>query len=115
MKKIVIMMFALVAIISCGNKTNGAASDADSAVVNEVPDTLNTIEAVEKQVDAVYEYWNELRTHHDESEPTLDERFGSKEWQRGRRGTAGSLALRLLRGYRQCRQYSGQDASQRHG
>lgn len=84
MKKIVIMMFALVAIISCGNKTNGAASDADSAVVNEVPDTLNTIEAVEKQVDAVYEYWNELRTHHDESEPTLDERFGSKEWQRVR-------------------------------
>ena len=80
----VFMMFALMAITSCGNKTNGAVSDADSAVVNEVPDTLNTIEAVEKQVNAVYEYWNELRTHLDENEPTVDERFGSKEWQRVR-------------------------------
>jgi len=80
----VFMMFALMAITSCGNKTNSAASDADSAVVNEVPDTLNTIEAVEKQVNAVYQYWNELREHYDENKPTVDERFGSKEWQQVR-------------------------------
>lgn len=89
MKKIVMMMFALVAITSCGNKTkvstnrlNSAASDAESNVVNEVPDTLNTVEAVVKQVDAVYAYWNELRQHYDENKPSIDELFGSKEWQR---------------------------------
>ena len=91
MKKIVFMMLALAAIASCGNKTmvstnspNNAASDADSIVVNEVPDTLNTIEAVEKQVNAVYAYWNEQRAHYDENKPSIDELFGSKEWQRVR-------------------------------
>ena len=89
MKKIVMMMFAVVAITSCGNKTkvstnrlNSAASDAECNVVNEVPDTLNTVEAVVKQVDAVYAYWNELRQHYDENKPSIDELFGSKEWQR---------------------------------
>ena len=87
MKKIIMTMFALVAITSCGNKTSNdrpdsAASDADSTVVNEVPDTLNTVEAVVKQVDAVYAYWNELRQHYDENKPSIDELFGSKEWQR---------------------------------
>ena len=87
MKMIIMMMFALVAITSCGNKTkvstnrlNSAASDAESTVVNEVPDTLNTVEAVVKQVDAVYAYWNELRQHYDENKPSIDELFGSKEW-----------------------------------
>ena len=91
MKKIVFMMLALAAIASCGNKTmvstnspNNAASDADSIVVNEVPDTLNTIEAIEKQVNAVYAYWNEQREHYDENKPSIDELFGSKEWQRVR-------------------------------
>ena len=91
MKKIVFMMFVLVAITSCGNKTTGsnnsqdsATSDADSTVVNEVPDTLNTIMAVEKQVNAVYAYWNELRVHYDEDKPSVDDLFGSKEWQRVR-------------------------------
>ena len=91
MKKIVFMMLALAAITSCGNKTtvstnslNNAASDADSIVVNEVPDTLNTIEAIEKQVNAVYAYWNEQREHYDENKPSIDELFGSKEWQRVR-------------------------------
>ena len=89
MKKIVYMMLALAAITSCGNKTstnrsNNAASDADSIVVNEVPDTLNTIEAIEKQVNAVYAYWNEQREHYDENKPSIDELFGSKEWQRVR-------------------------------
>lgn len=94
MKKIIytlipmILMLAFLAIASCGNKTNNAASDADSTVVDEVPDTLNTVEAVEKQVDAVYAYWNELRQHYDENKPSLDERFGSKEWQRVRNEVA---------------------------
>ena len=87
MKKIIMTMFALVAITSCGNKTSNdrpdsAASDADSTVVNEVPDTLNTVEAVVKQVNAVYAYWNELRGHYDENKPWIDDLFGSKEWQR---------------------------------
>ena len=85
MKKIIMMIFALVAITSCGNKTNrsnSAASDADSTVIDEVPDTLNTVEAVMKQVNAVYAYWKELRGHYDENKPWIDDLFGSKEWQR---------------------------------
>ena len=84
MKKIVFMLLAIMAMTSCGNKTNNAPSDADSTVVNEVPDTLNTVEAVEKQVNAVYAYWNEQREHYDENKPSIDELFGSKEWQRVR-------------------------------
>ena len=87
MKKILYMLIPVL-IVACGNKTSNAASDADSTVVNEVPDTLNTVEAVEKQVDAVYAYWNELRQHYDENKPSLDERFGSKEWQRVRNEVA---------------------------
>ena len=87
MKKILYTLIPVL-IVACGNKTNSAASDADSTVVNEVPDTLNTVEAVEKQVDAVYAYWNELRQHYDENKPSLDERFGSKEWQRVRNEVA---------------------------
>ena len=67
-------------MISCGKKTNSVVSDADSIVVS-VPDTLNNVEAVKKQVDAVYDYWNELREHFDENKPSLDERFGTMEWQ----------------------------------
>ena len=78
------MMFALVAITSCGSKTNSATSDADSTVINEVSDTLNIEETVEKQVKAVYAYWNEQREHYDENKPSMDELFGSKEWQRVR-------------------------------
>ena len=87
MKKILYTLIPVL-IVACGSKTNSAASDADSTVVNEVPDTLNTVEAVEKQVDAVYAYWNELRQHYDENKPSLDERFGSKEWQRVRNEVA---------------------------
>lgn len=78
------MMFALVAITSCGSKTNSSTSDADSTVINEVSDTLNIEETVEKQVKAVYAYWNEQREHYDENKPSMDELFGSKEWQRVR-------------------------------
>ena len=84
MIKKVLFSMAVVAVvatmISCGKKTNGAASDADSTVVS-VPDALNSVEAVIKQVDAIYDYWNELREHYDENKPSLDERFGTMEWQ----------------------------------
>ena len=86
MRKSFLWLFPLMMVAACGNKTKSAASDADStAVVNEVPDTLNNVEAVVKQVDAVYDYWNELREHYDENKPTVDELFGSKEWQRVRK------------------------------
>ena len=88
MKKIIMMIFALVAITSCGNKTNSGASDADSTAINEVPDTQNTVEAVMKQVNAVYAYWNDLREHFDENRPSVDEQFGSKEWWRVRQEVA---------------------------
>ena len=84
MKKNLILMVVATMLAACGNKTNSAASDADSTVVNEVPDTLNSVEAIEKQVKAVYAYWNELREHYDENKPSVDELFGSKEWQRVR-------------------------------
>ncbi len=87
MKKYYLMLFALIAV-ACGNKTNSAASDADSTEVHEAPDTLNTVEAVEKQVDAIYDYWNELREHYDENKPSVDERFGSKEWWQVRQQVA---------------------------
>ena len=86
MKNAVMIMFVVVAMTACGNKTNSTASDADSTtVVNEVPDTLNTVEAVVNQVNAVYQYLAEMREHYDENIPSLDERFGSKEWQRVRK------------------------------
>ena len=84
MKKNLLLMVVATMLAACGNKTNSAASDADSTVVNEVPDTLNSVEAIEKQVIAVYAYWNELREHYDENKPSVDELFGSKEWQRVR-------------------------------
>jgi len=87
MKKYYLMLFALIAV-ACGNKTNSEASDADSTEVHEVSDTLNTVEAVEKQVDAVYDYWNELREHYDKNKPSVDERFGSKEWWQVRQQVA---------------------------
>ena len=89
MKKVLfsIAVVAVVAtVISCGKKTNNAASDADSTDVSvsdtlNSADTLNNVEAVIKQVDAVYDYWNELREHYDENKPSVDERFGTMEWQ----------------------------------
>ena len=88
MKKSLLMIFAFMAMVSCGNKTNGAVSDADSTVVDEEIDTLNTVEAVEKQVNAVYDYWNEQREHYDENKPSVDERFGSREWWQVRQQVA---------------------------
>ena len=91
MKKSIMMMFALVAITSCGNKTNrpnSGATDDDSTGINEVPHTLNNGEEAEKQVNAIYTYWNEQREHYDENKPSIDDLFGSKEWQRVRNEVA---------------------------
>jgi hypothetical protein len=88
MKNILLLMIAVVAMTSCGNKTKTNAPDTDSTIVSEIPDTLHTVEAVERQVDAVYAYWNDLREHFDENRPSVDEQFGSKEWWRVRQEVA---------------------------
>ena len=59
--------------------------NADSTVVTEMSDTLNNVEAVERQVNAVYAYWNDLRQYDGEDKPCVDELFGSKEWWRVRK------------------------------
>ena len=86
MKKLLIAFVAL-SMMACGNKTKGEQPVADSTAV-EIPDTLYTVEAVINQVNAVYEYWNQQRLHYDEKAPTVDERFGSKEWNRVRDAVA---------------------------
>jgi hypothetical protein len=49
-------------------------------------DTLYNEDAVIAQVNAVYDYWNDLRTNFDENKPyvTVDNRFGTKEWRQVR-------------------------------
>ena len=84
MKKFLFLMLALAAMTSCGNSGKGPQSASDSASESGVADTLLTTEAVERQVAAVYDYWNSLREHFDEEKPSVDERFGSKEWWRVR-------------------------------
>ena len=78
MKKFLFLMLALAAMTSCGNSGKSPQSASDSASEAGVADTLLTTEAVERQVDAVYDYWNSLREHFDEEKPSVDERFGSK-------------------------------------
>ena len=67
MKKILFLLFAIAAITSCSKKTNvstirpnNASSEVDSIVANKT-DTLNTVEAVKNQVNAVYAYWQRVR------------------------------------------------------
>ncbi len=85
MKKLMILAVVVLTMSACGNKTKGGAADADSTqVLFEVPDTLNTVESVVQQVDSVYAYWNYQRLNYKEGMPTLDERFGTKEWQKVR-------------------------------
>lgn len=88
MKKTLLLTMAVVAMTSCGNRTKTDTVDADSIVVTELSDTLYTVEAVERQVDAVYAYWNDLREHYDENKPSVDELFGSKEWWHVRQAVA---------------------------
>ena len=49
MKKLMIFAVATLMLAACSNKTKGTATNADSTQV-EVPDTLNSAEAVTKQV-----------------------------------------------------------------
>ena len=84
MRKI-LYMFVPMMLMACGGQKSpqdgghGIGIDSASIVVD---DTLNTVEAVKKQVNAGYAYWNELRVHYDEGKPSVDDLFGSKEWQR---------------------------------
>lgn len=81
MKKNILLTAALpLMLCACGGQTRNEAPDADSTQVFEVPDTLNYVETVVRQVDAVYDYWNDLREHLDEKKPSVDERFGTREW-----------------------------------
>ena len=73
------MILAATAMLltACGNKSKNTATNADST---EIADTLNTVEAVVKQVKAVYDYL----AHFDAEKgmPWLDERFGTKAWRK---------------------------------
>ena len=84
MRKNYLMIAALMMLLACGGQTKKEMSDVDSTQVFEVPDTLNTVETVVRQVNAIYDYWNKQREHYDESAPTVDELFGTKEWQQVR-------------------------------
>jgi len=79
MKRILLFAAWTIVAVGCGNKTSKAPSDSDSTMVEvvEVPDTLDSEEAVIRQVKAVYEYLYSRK----EGQPWLDERFGTKEWQ----------------------------------
>lgn len=88
MKKLFILAVAALTWTTCGNKTSQAPTDSDSTQVFEVPDTLNAVEAVIQQVDSVYAYWNQQRQNYKEGMPTLDELFGTKEWQEVRNAAA---------------------------
>ena len=61
-------------------------------------DTLYNEDAVIAQVNAVYDYWNELRTNFDENKPyvTVDDRFGTKEWRQVRDEVAARRTARRL-------------------
>lgn len=89
MKKDLLIMLLLgaAAMTSCNNQKHRAETDgADSTQVLDATDTLNSAEAVIKQVHTVYDFWNWQREHFDENNPhnpqvlAMDERFGSKEW-----------------------------------
>ena len=88
MKKIAFLMIFFAATMSCGSKTSNAESDNKVAAIAEVPKSLNNVEAVVKQVNAIYDYWNNWRESNDEAKPFVDERFGTKEWWQVRQEVA---------------------------
>lgn len=81
MKKFFLFALIVLSWTSCGNKTKSTAVVTDSAGVQEISDTLSTVNAITEQVKAVYDYLNELQQHPDENKPSVDERFATKEWQ----------------------------------
>lgn len=78
MKKIVLFTIAALMLAGCSNKTQKAPDDSDSTAVIDLADSVNIEQTVIRQVKDVYEY---LATRRD-TDPWLDERFGSKEWLR---------------------------------
>ena len=61
MKKIVFLIIAFAATISCVSKTKSTPSDAASTKESEVSGSQNNVAAVVKQVNAIYDYWNDLK------------------------------------------------------
>ena len=53
MRKSILMISAMMMLMACGGQSKKETSDADSTQVFEVPDTLNTVDEVVKQVNAV--------------------------------------------------------------
>lgn len=82
MKKLTLFLWAVVLASGCGNKTGQTASNADSTVVDEGQiDSLTIKEAVISQVNAVYDYLDEMRQNDQEGMPSMDDRFATREWQ----------------------------------
>lgn len=84
MKKVILFALVVLSWTSCGNKTGGTTPETDSAQVQEITDTVSTVNAITGQVKAVFDYLNELRQHPNDKRPSVDERFGTKEWQQVR-------------------------------
>ena len=78
MKKLILFSVLAVACVACGSKAGDPASEADSTMVADLPDSLNSEEAVVRRVKAVYDYLDSWK----EGQPSADERFGTKEWKR---------------------------------
>jgi hypothetical protein len=69
MKKIVFLIIAFAATIFSGSKTKSTPSDAALTKESEVSGSQNNVAAVVKQVNAIYDYWNDLKDHYDEKKP----------------------------------------------
>ena len=77
MKKILLIAAVVLTWASCAKKTDSKAAIAGSTTV----DGLYSAEAVARQVNAVYDYLEQMREHPDEEMPSLNEKFGTREWQ----------------------------------
>ena len=84
MKKVILFALVVLSWTSCGNKTGSTTPETDSTQVQEITDTVSTVNAITGQVKAVFDYLNELRQHTNDKRPSVDERFGTKEWQQVR-------------------------------
>ena len=58
MRKNILMVAAVMMLVACGGQTKNAALDTDSTQVFEIPDTLNTAEAVTAFVEKFYKEWS---------------------------------------------------------
>ena len=83
------MMIVILAAVVCVTAAFGGCKFIRGQILDGPGmerDTLYNEDAVIAQVNAVYDYWNELRTNFDENKPyvTVDDRFGTKEWRQVR-------------------------------